>query len=60
MIDPYVTCPRCEGDGYQHLFGPLYLWPCRGCHGTGQRERTLTRIWRAVRHGARPVSEGDY
>ena len=60
MFDPYVTCARCGGDGYQHLFGPLYLHPCRGCNGTGIRERALTRIWRAVRHGARHVTDGDY
>jgi len=60
VIDPYVTCDRCAGDGYAHLFGPFYRWPCKACHGTGLRERLITRIWRAVRHGAAAAADGDY
>jgi DnaJ-class molecular chaperone len=51
-------CPRCEGDGYQHLFGRFYLYPCRSCKGTGERPRIAYRIFRALRHGA-PIGE-DY
>jgi hypothetical protein len=55
-----VTCTRCGGDGYQHLFGPYYRWPCRACHGAGERPALIARIWLALRHGARAVTEGEY
>lgn len=56
----YITCDRCGGDGYAHLFGRLYLYPCRGCKGTGERPRAAYRIFQMLRHGAKSVTEGDY
>jgi hypothetical protein len=56
----YQTCSRCGGDGYQHLIGPYYRWPCRGCHGSGERPRFIARIWRALKHGAATATEGEY
>jgi hypothetical protein len=50
----YITCARCEGDGYQHLLGPFYRWPCRACGGSGERPRIAYRIWTVLRHGAAP------
>jgi hypothetical protein len=47
----YVTCPRCGGDGYAPLFGPLFI-RCRKCGGTGERPRVAYRILQALRHGA--------
>ena len=58
MIDPYITCDKCEGSGYQHLFGQFYRWPCRGCRGTGERQRAIVRAWRLLRHGL--ASREDY
>ena len=54
MTGMYLTCPRCEGSGYQHLFGPLYRFPCRACDGTGEKPRLAWRIFQAIRHGAAP------
>ena len=48
----YQECPRCDGDGYQHLFGSIYRYPCKACGGSGERPRVITRVWRMVRHGA--------
>jgi DnaJ-class molecular chaperone len=57
VIDPYVTCERCGGDGYAPLFGPLYI-RCRKCGGTGERQRAAYRIFNMLRHGA--TSPEDY
>jgi DnaJ-class molecular chaperone len=48
----YQVCSRCEGDGYQHLFGAIYRYPCKACNGTGERPRITYRIFQALRHGA--------
>jgi hypothetical protein len=62
VIDPYTTCEKCGGDGYQPVpfTRSLYRFPCKGCKGTGMRERAISRIWRILRHGAKAVSEGEY
>ena len=57
MIDPYVTCSRCGGDGYAPLFGPLFI-RCRKCGGTGERQRAAYRIFSMLRHGA--AAREDY
>ncbi|MGO8957211.1 MAG: hypothetical protein ACLQFR_07570 [Streptosporangiaceae bacterium] len=54
MTGLYITCEKCEGDGYANLFGPFYRYPCRACAGTGERPRVAWRIWQALRHGAAP------
>jgi hypothetical protein len=54
----YQTCDRCGGDGYQHLFGAIYRYPCRACKGVGERPRVAYRIWTMLRHGA--AAREDY
>jgi DnaJ-class molecular chaperone len=54
------TCRRCQGDGYGHLFGRLYIWPCPSCHGQGERPTLAGRILLAVKHGAKRTEEGEY
>ncbi len=49
---------RCGGDGYQHLFGAIYRYPCRACKGSGERPRIAYRIWTVLRHGA--AAREDY
>lgn len=56
----YVTCEKCGGDGYQPLFGKFYYYPCRGCGGSGERERAVVTLWRMLRRGAKSVAEGEY
>jgi hypothetical protein len=47
----YQTCPRCGGERYAHLAGPLFI-VCRKCKGTGERPRIAYRIYNLLRHGA--------
>lgn len=54
----YQTCDRCGGDGYQHLWGQIYRYPCRACKGSGERPRVAYRIWTMLRHGA--AAREDY
>jgi hypothetical protein len=58
----YKTCIKCGGDGYQPLpfTRSLYRYPCRACKGRGERPRPVTRIYHALRHGAKTLTEGEY
>jgi hypothetical protein len=58
----YDTCDRCGGTGYRPVpfTRSLYCFPCRGCKGSGLRERLITRVWRLLRHGTRSLTEGEY
>lgn len=63
IFDPFETCPRCGGDGYQPVpftRDRLFVFPCTGCDGSGLRERAAHKVIRLLRHGAKTVSEGDY
>ena len=52
MIDPYITCDRCDGRGFAPLGFLALFRQCRACGGTGQRVRTSIRVWRMLRHGS--------